>query len=246
MKTGAGRPVRRVFLVGEGVTDIGDLASASAYRRGREGFIQPVLRKLAPGLTLEIDGQKVSILPKLAQASRLPGHAERAARALAIAAAGGHEVLVFIKDVDRAPGCRASALERKKRIGAMHAEIEAGFARVRAANPQAATVRTLKGTPCRMLEAWALGDPQAIGKVGGKTARLGEVPVAPEACWGDEGDPDSNHPKCVLHRALGRRVSADDFAQIGHWAGIKSLRESCPGSFDPFAREAHAPGGPLS
>jgi len=39
----------RVFLVGECPTDIGDLVELPGYRQGREGFVQPILRRMVAG-----------------------------------------------------------------------------------------------------------------------------------------------------------------------------------------------------
>jgi hypothetical protein len=101
-------------------------------------------------------------------------------------------VLVFVKDVDRTTGLKKSALERKRKLKLMHEEIQTGFATVRGKTP-----RTLAATPCRMTEAWALGDPAALASV----ARKGATPPSkPEKLWGDETNVNSNHPKCVLRR----------------------------------------------
>src|SRR4051812_48097679 len=88
-----------VYLIGEGPDDIGDLAEHPSYRDGREGFIQPILKRLAPRCLLKFDGQKVTMLPRR-PISRSPGHGRKAGQALVLAWNAGSEALVFVKDTD--------------------------------------------------------------------------------------------------------------------------------------------------
>lgn len=107
----------RVFLVGEGPTDIGDLVELPGYRDGREGFLQPILRQMvAGGVHLEFfDGRKLTELKR--RAKKEPPHhlqTRKAAQALALASVLGADALVFACDVDKAHGA-AKPVERRRR-----------------------------------------------------------------------------------------------------------------------------------
>ena len=233
--------MHRVLIVAEGPSEIGGLNALSGFSRtsGRnsppvvEGYIPPMLRKLLD-TAVAIEAQRVTRIGRFE--TPLKGHADRAAKALVIAATSGYSLLVFVKDVDRQPGKKKSARERKKKLSAMHAEIEKGFGRVK----DASDVVRVKATPCRMIEAWALGDADAVATVGGRGANRAEVPARPEGIWGAEDDPKSLHPKCALRRALGREADAKALQDLASEAQPEVLKQTCPESFMPFAREVAA------
>jgi hypothetical protein len=106
-------------------------------------------------------------------------------------------------------------------------EIEAGFAETLGQGYKAGSVETVAATPCRMIEAWAL-------------AAHGALPcgVDPEALWGDERNPGSDHPKRLLERLMGRAPSREDFAALAEAADLLILEQRCPESFRPFADRA--------
>jgi hypothetical protein len=226
----------KVLLVGEGPSDIGDLAVQPAYREGREGFLQPLLRSMAgEDVELEFEGRKLVHLPKEPRTMRRAGEfqAENARRALALASALEASALVLAFDADKTPGARAKRLERRKRLRELRASAEDGFAHTRAHDADAPAIQTAIAIPCRMIEAWALGDREAL-------ASLLDVPAhaldydAPEELWGDEHDPASDHPKRVWRRVTEERV---DFSEIGAAASPSTLERTCPDSFPPFAKD---------
>jgi len=191
-----------------------------------------MLRKLL-GVGVEIHAQTVMKLGRYEDGARLPGHADRAAKALAIAKTMGYPLLVFVKDVDRTSATKKSDRERRTKLASMHAEIKAGFGAVADAD----AVLRIKATPCRMIEAWALGDPAALAQVGEKRQKREPAPKEPETLWGPELDPLSDHPKCVLRRCLGKEANTFIFEELAHEGTEKTLRASCPESFAPFADE---------
>jgi hypothetical protein len=226
-----------VYLVGEGPSDIGALALNQPYSPGSDGFMQPILRKLGPaGLELEFQGQKVSRLGRFGAKPRLPGHGERAAKALALAAQARARVLVYVVDLDKTSGQRATATERRQRLQVMRAEIEAGFQAARARDPDAATILCVTAVPIRMIEAWALADPKAV-EAAAERFDSDECRQPPEALWGRQDDPKSDFPKHVLRRALGCDASAGVLAAIAEAAAIDRLRSQCPESFGPFCED---------
>jgi len=231
-------PQCRVFLVGEGPDDIGDLAEHPAYRKGREGFLQPILRGLVAGrVELGFDGAKITHLPARPIRNPGKGHARKAAQALALAHVENADALVFVKDVDRTAGSAASAIERRKRIDETRRQIVAGFEAARSRAPVGKDIAAIAATPCRMIEAWALADWDAVCAAAGAEHPDEAKPPKPEDLWGNEDDPASDHPKRVLERALGRRATRDDFAEIAGGTRVNEISARCPDSFRTFARE---------
>ncbi|KYG09045.1 hypothetical protein BE21_19830 [Sorangium cellulosum] len=235
------KPAYTVFIAAEGPSEIGDLACEPTWRKNppREGYFQPMLRRLL-GENVAFDGQRITLLGRFEEKKKLKGHADRAAKALALASTvvEGCRVVVFVHDADKASSEKRNATERTRRVRMLHDEIDTGFAAVEGADH----VLRVKATPLRMIEAWALGDKAAVVRVAGKGGDSSAVPGHPEETWGDEKDRASGHPKCVLRRALGRDPSAQDFADLAAEADLTVLRASCPTSFAPFVEEAETAG----
>jgi hypothetical protein len=215
-----------VFIAAEGPSELGDLAGAPQWRSTRaprEGFLQPMLRKLL-GEDVAFEGQKITLLGRFDAKRKLEGHADRAAKALRLASTLVEDcrVVVFAHDVDNASGEKRNATERARRVKTLNEEIDAGFAVVEGAD----RVRRVKATPLRMIEAWALGDASAVCGVAGTKGGAEAVPTRPEEMWGDERDQASSHPKCVLRRALGRDPTPEDFADLAEAADVGTLRVS--------------------
>ncbi len=186
-----------------------------------------MIRKLL-GREAKIDAQSISVIGRFDRKARLPGHGDRAAKAKAIASSQGYDLLVFVKDVDRLGGEKRSDRERTQKLAAMRAEIDDGFAAV--ADP----VACVRATPCRMIEAWALGDVVAVKKASGARRKVVPVPAKPEELWGDPDDPKSKHPWNVLTRVLGQKPNARTFEDIALESDPRTLCASCPASFKPF------------
>lgn len=222
-----------VFLVGEGPHDIGDLADHPTYRRGREGFLQPVVRRLV-GADVTFDGQKITQLPSKRLGDAASAIQRRAGQALSLANASGADMVVFATDLDRTGGAGASATERRRGWRKRSDDIQAGFDAACAKTPGLAHTRAVAAIPCRMVESWALGDRCAVASAA--EGALGCEWSDPEALWGKESDSSSSHPKCVLDRALGRKHTREDLAAIAQAADIDTLVGQCPLSFKPFAR----------
>jgi len=229
----------KVLLIGEGPTDIGDLAIEPAHRDGRErrdGFLQPLLRTMVGGeVELELDGRKLMHLPKAPLTKHRAGklQAENASRALALASVLGANALVLSFDTDKTPGTRAKRVERQRRLRELRASAEQGFEHTRANDADAAAIQTVLAIPCRMIEAWALGDREALANLLDISPRELDY-REPEDLWGDEEDPASDHPKCVWRRVTEDRI---DFSEIGAAVAPPTLAKRCPDSFPPFAED---------
>ncbi|MBS2017023.1 MAG: hypothetical protein JST00_29315 [Deltaproteobacteria bacterium] len=224
----------RVLVVAEGPSEIGDLDALAGHKRrgnGREGYIPAMLRKLL-GADLQIDAQRVTRIGRWGRKPRLAGEGDRAAQAVLVAETLGCELLVFVRDVDREQGAKRNNVERRRKLRTMHDEIDAGFEAA-----ASTSVIPIKGTPCRMIEAWALGDREALKAAGVDERRLGGLPPWPEETWGREADPTSDHPKCILRRVFERHPSASDFEQIARESRPDHLAKTCPDSFKPFLQE---------
>lgn len=228
----------RVLLVGEGPTDIGDLAIEEPYRRGREGFMQPLLRSMVgTAVELEFVGRKIVHLPKTPHGRRLKQlQADAATRALALASALEARALVLVFDADKSHGKKATRIERRRRLNELRASALDGFRAVRVDDIDAKAIHTAVAIPCRMIEAWGLADRAALSTL------LGEDPASldygpPEGLWGDEKDPSSNHPKRVWERVTRGEVT---FSAVAEQVDVATLERECPESFPPFARDVEA------
>lgn len=224
-------PLCRVFLVGEGPSDIGDLARERAYQDGKEGFFQPILRRIAEPFELELDGCKLTTLkatpPKRARTLRK----SKAAQALALAREAQCHALVLARDLDREGGRPASAQERRKRWAVLTEDLQADLREAKDADPDLAGIATIVAVPIRMIEAWVMGDRKALANANGGALKEEPPDGSPEAYWGERKNPRSDHPKWVLERAVGH-VS---FAAVAEHARVAAIEESCPDSFAPFA-----------
>lgn len=217
-----------VFLVGEGPHDIGGLAAAPPYESGSPGFLQPVVERLLDRRT-EFSGQKVSVLGK----KRFQGLKDALARkgyiASVLAENAGAEVLVFVTDLDGGNNVRT---ERQR-----EAEIERKTEAVReGANASGAQLICVAGVCCRTIEAWAMGDLAAVEAIAGKPVEL-PAGKKPEDLWGKPRDPESDHPKSVLARMLGRVASQEDLNEIASRADLQAVMTNCSISFAPFAAD---------
>lgn len=223
----------KVFLVGEGRHDIGDLAVEPSYRRDRPGFLQPIIEKILQS-EVSFDGRKVSLLPKRRLTNLRQALARKASVAALLAWDAEADLLVFVVDLDRGTGARRSRarsdLARQRET--IRSGCEVGIAEGLVCVP---------AVPCRTIEAWALGDRGAVGALNGSSVPV-DLPGGKDAedLWGQSRDPNSNHPKSVLARLLGREATQEDLSWIAEHANISTLRTACPFSFEPFAAELEA------
>ena len=203
----------KVFIVAEGVSEIGDLAIEREYRTGIEGYFQPMLRKLL-GESTTFEGQKITVFGTKPVSGLRSALAAKAFRARELAAADDAELLIFVMDADR-------DIERRNYI-------ESGLRHSRQSTPFVVAV------PMEMIESWALGDAAALKQL--FVTHRKSIPKAPETLWGKKGDSQSDYPKWVLERAMGRKPNREDFAAIAQASSPATLSRTCPKSFAPFER----------
>jgi hypothetical protein len=195
------------LLVGDGPSEIG------TADRGR--FLQVLLTQLADDndarlvATLGCEAWESVVLPEMATrtgaqlasevcipAPQPKGMALVVARALHAAQILQCDAVVVLVDNDHKP---------KRRN-----DLQAGFAGCQ--------------TPCaggvakEMLEGWIIADGEVL-----------PTPITitkqPEDIWGDKRDPDSEHPKCVLKRALA--AAGVDYADVlEHWSVARAAQRA--------------------
>jgi Domain of unknown function (DUF4276) len=214
-----------VFLCGEGSNDIGGLAAEPEYQSDDEGFFQPIIRRLS-AKDVSFRGTQIKTLGREKIRGLTEAWSRKARQARALAVYERADAVVLAGDVDSSAGERASRLEAERRIEEIAEAMHAGFESL--SGPP-----WVGATPCRTIEAWALGDLDAAFGVAG-VARI-ELPKKPEELWGKPSDPASNHPKCVLKRVFGGSVSSSDYARIASEADLDVLSRECPLSFPSFA-----------
>jgi len=230
-----------VFLIGEGPSDIGDLACEVQYRGGQEGFFQPLLRRLAAPLELRFDGRKLASLPKRSPSSRLD-RSRKPAQALALARDLTADVLVYVRDLDRHQGTRATPRNRAKQLRKMLEDLERTFEIAKERDEDLADLPVAIAIPAWMLESWVLADLDAVGTATSGTATRTTFGGRSQDLWGDENDRGSNHPKCVLARLVGDRVSAPFFADVGEAISFDALASQCRDSYPRFVEALQAHG----
>jgi hypothetical protein len=211
-----------VFLTGEGSNDVGGLSAGAGYQTADEGFLQPVIRRITER-DLTFKGAKLSSFGGKPVTGLRDALARKAFHAKALAEFERAEVLILATDVDSTTGERV-----EKRIRKLKDAIHEGFAK--SDGPV-----SIAATPCRTIEAWALGDTDAVGEV----ARVEDVslPKRAEDLWGTPTDPSSNHPKCVLHRIFGGDPGTESYAAIAATADLDQIAVACPLSFGPFIED---------
>jgi hypothetical protein len=233
---------RLVFLIGEGPSDIGDLAREFQYREGQEGFFQPLLRRLAAPLRLRFDGRKLASLPKRSPSKRSRlDRSRKPAQALALARDLSADVLVYVRDLDRQQGTRATPKNRAKQLREMLEDLERTFETAKERDEDLASLPVVVAIPAWMLESWVLADLDAVETAASRTVTRGTFGGRSEDLWGDENDRGSNHPKCVLARLVEDRISAPFFAEVAQVISFDALASQCGDSYPRFieALQAH-------
>ena len=203
----------KVFLVGEGPTDIGDLANSFQYRKDppEDGFLQPLIRTMVQE-PCEIVGQKITALRPRTVRGRKTAIKGKAEIAAAVASVDEADVLVYSMDGDN---------DFDRRRGDLATKLDATGASYAIAMPRTT------------IEAWAMADDAALRSVDdGITA-----PSQPENLWGKPKDPGSNHPKNYLTRLLGERPDRQLLAGIAANSLPSAMCATCPDGFRPFSNE---------
>lgn len=215
---------RRILVFGEGTTELrgpGDRWTGC----GRTLLLR--LLGSPPAELLTLEEHTLSKFRRDLEPAGEPivrGEAEQAGLALRIASTTA-QGLVLMRDNDRS--VRRPHGERRDAVAR-------GFDEARA---RGATVPAILALAIECIEAWALADPDAWGRVFGKAPAL---PSNPEALWGDRRDASSNHPKCVLRRCLeeiDRTTTMNVPAMLLEHVSLERLATVCPHGFGQFVAD---------
>lgn len=207
-----------LFLCGEGANDIGGLAAEPEYQTNDDGFFQPIIRRLSE-TDVSFRGTQIKTLGREKIRGLSDAWSRKAQQARALAAYERADAVVLAGDVDSSAGERATRYEAQRRIDEIAEAMRTGFDSV--SGPP-----SVGATPCRTIEAWALGDVAAVCRVAGSETVV--LPRNPEELWGKPSDPTSNHPKCVLRRIFGGSVPTSAYARIATEADLELLARACP------------------
>lgn len=142
---------------------------------------------------------------------------------------------IFYSDVDRETGKKNTPEEAEKRFRNRYNEICEGL---KCAGDSEAYIPML---PLRMIENWQLADKNAIETAYEITLQDKDVPAKPEFVWGDENDPNSNHPKTLLRRIInsrvkrGNEVCRDKMVEVAQNSRPEVLKSKCSISYGCFS-----------
>lgn len=212
---------RRILIFGEGSTE---LRGPGEQWTGCGRTLLMRLFGAPPTELLSLEEHTLSRFRRDLELTGQPvvrGEGEQAGLALRIASTTA-QGLVLMRDNDRSV---------RRAHGERRGAVERGFddARTRGARAPAALALAIE-----CIEAWALADPDAWGRIFGSAPHL---PPSPESLWGDPRDRSSNHPKCVLRRCLeeiGRPTTLNVPAMILEHASLERLAAVCPQGFGRF------------
>lgn len=229
---------KKVLLYGEGPTDYGKTQYGTA--EWEEGPVQPIIRKLVNGDIEFAYATKDDVKGRTIQrrtAAKVRGHGVKSYKLCMIAEERGDiDNIICYVDADREHGSSKSVRDAKKRLRDVYKEIKNGFERF----PVDRSQTSIPMVPLKMIESWLLADEQAFAQFGEPPTHPA-LPGQPELIWGDENDPDSDHPKNYLKRVLDQydqQANRDTFKSIAEKMEIEALRERCPLSFEQFYQDA--------
>ena len=146
------------------------------------------------------------------------------------AKASGYSYGIYYSDTDKKAGTRNTKLDAERSWQEKYNEVAEGL--------NYDLQHFIPMIPLRMIESWILADKSALEEVGDS---LGYYPARePEMLWGDEHNPDSNYPKCVLTRVINKmkkkpKISGVSlYVEIAEHQNVDILVERCPISFKKF------------
>lgn len=231
----------KIALIGEGKNDIGIEARDGSWS---EGAVQPILRKFIPNADFQPLAAK-----KDKKNFRTPGNKTprfqgsmlklRALWPILIQKRAEFGLLIFYHDLDKRESGKGTATTAKKtfREAQTNAELATEEIQMRLG------FELVPMIPMRMLENWLLADEEAFEESFGSVPKGPKLPTKPESIWGNDKDPDSDHPKSYLNRVLHQfsEVShTENFVLIAESSQVAALKQKCPISFVPFAEKMEA------
>jgi hypothetical protein len=187
------------------------------------------------GAGTEFEGRKISLLGQQRVVGLEDVWERKAWLATQLAYVDEADLLIFVSDLDGGTGSGRRRAEKdiRERSGAISRGAQvAGYG----------NLDCVSGIACRTIEAWAMGDLDAVERVATDKGLSLPSGKGPEDLWGKPRDPRSNHPKMVLARLLGETASQKQLALIAELADVAAIRQTCPSSFEPFVAALEASG----
>lgn len=211
---------RSYLLVGEGPHDIGRASDDPDSTGVLTELLHTLLEQEAgiPRVAMAFNSHRVKDIRTHGR-----GLAGKVRAAMALAEIQGADAVFVVVDRD-GPANRSRLPELKQ-----------GRSDGRA---KAIATPTVVGCAVEAVEAWVLGDAEAVSRVLG--VRVDHVPAHPETLAGKRTS--GKHPKDVLRDLIrSSRNSADDlegvYVRIAQETDVKLLQEKCPEGFGELARD---------
>jgi len=220
----------KILILGEGVNDVGNYNDIGQWI---DGSIIKLLSKINDKIELiPIDKKQ---LPKTVAMKDRPspqGHGKIIQKMMIYARTRKieYEIMVYYGDTDKEANSKNTEVQARKASRNAYQQAHDAF--------ELYEVKGIAIIPLRMLESWLLADEQAFFNAFSYRVTL---PNKPELLWGDEKDPDSDHPKRALERVLSSikcNNNTYSYSQIFENADIVVLERKCPISFSPFIQNA--------
>lgn len=223
---------KTIAVTGEGSTDYGTKEFGGAWLWGPVGvYLSRLSEKMNKYADLvPIERKEVESFHLGRSINALSGKAIPARRFYVKAKESGFAYGVYYSDADKIPGTRNTSSDAKKCWQQRYDEVAEGL--------NNDLEHFIPMISLRMIESWILADKEALENVGGT---LGYYPDRePEMLWGDEHDPNSNYPKCVLNRVVNsmkkkpKSFGMPIYVEIAENQKMDVLIERCPVSFKKF------------
>ncbi|WP_281888418.1 DUF4276 family protein [Paenibacillus sp. YYML68] len=227
----------KIAILGEGKTDYGYYD----YDRWIEGPVQLIIRRLLCDFNIEFvpitknDLKTIAAFQGRYKKPKFPGHGMNVNRLCTFLAVNRKDVdlIIYYTDTDKETGVSASEREAKSRFDNIYADIVTAF--------KSQTVYLgIPLVPIRMIESWLLGDESAFIQAYGSLPVSPGLPKQPEFVWGDESNPNSNHPKALLKRVLAQYHKSsciEEYNLITEGMNINTLMRKCSYSFNKFVED---------
>ena len=142
-----------------------------------------------------------------------------------------YDLAIYYCDSDRDARTKNSSMRAAvNRFEKVYAQVEKGL------ETGKDVITAIPMIPIRIVENWILADSKNLTKVFHLKAKVEDFKNV-ELLWGDQDNPESDYPKCVLERIRGQadeRYRTASPYEIALSADPEVIRKKCPHSFGRF------------
>jgi hypothetical protein len=221
----------KMLLHGEGPTDCG---KKDAFGKWIDGPIQIMMRKINNALEIDCKAKNEIKNVRLQRSIKgIKGHGISAAKLAVLANTYSYDIVALYRDADNRTGYDAKKGHAcKKLYSEIKKDIYNGF------KQSSGKMKFIAVIPVKMIENWLLADSKGFEKA--FKGKCPELPKNPELIWGDEANPDSNHPKKYMERVLSayrEEANIVSFCLLAENINIDTLTLKCPISFGDFHKQ---------